>query len=76
MWEAWFNKIVDVIPSSVMCNTEAFDCYISQHMPDQIRSVYDRQNLFTVYVHPPAGQPEFQEGSIFWQREIKERHVV
>ncbi|KAK9787849.1 hypothetical protein WJX73_005712 [Symbiochloris irregularis] len=76
VWQRWLQKVANVIPETIACEPELLQCFQSSQVVAQPKSVYDRQYLFSFYVHPPPHHTPFKEGSVFWQRDIQDRHKV
>ena len=77
VWASWLEKVEGLVPPSVACNEEATQCLKHHSKGKSARSVYDRQHLYTMYVHT---KPDFDHhsaypaGSIFHGRVID--HLV
>ncbi len=56
VWTAWIGALAEKTRSEIFCNPEAFACYDAQRKTgDEIHSVYDQQDFFTIYLHTSPG---------------------
>ena len=76
IWRDWLVPTSLVVHPDIECDAQVKKCYTEHVLTTPARSVYDEQGYFTIYVHSKPDAPEFKEGSIFYQREVKDRVEV
>ena len=80
IWRDWLLPTSKVVHPDIECDSQIKACYKDIVLTEPARSVYDEQGFFTIYVHAKPGAPAFKEGSIFYQREVRDpievRHSI
>lgn len=76
-WTQWIANVGNILPPSISCSEQVSACY-SQLLDSQkpVRSVYDEQTFFTIYVHTKPVYPGYKNGSIFDGRIVEPRVEV
>lgn len=80
-WTLWFKYAAGLVPLEPLrgsqCNASTLN-EVSKHCKVEGPSwdVISQQHLFDVYIHPAPSFPGFEEGSIFYGREISNRVEV
>ena len=69
--------VAGLAPRNVLCDPDTSKCFRAMEMVENATNDYDKQYMFTVYVHPPpSDEPRFPADSVFVGREIAERYQV
>ena len=76
IWTDWLLPASRMVHPDIECDAQVKKCYAEHVLTQPARSVYDEQGFFTFYVHSKPDVPAFKEGSIFYQREVKDRVQV
>ena len=76
IWTDWLLPASRMVHPDIECDAQVKKCYAEHVLTQPARSVYDEQGFFTFYVHSKPDAPAFKEGSIFYQREVKDRVQV
>ena len=76
IWRDWLLPTSLMVHPDIECDAPVKKCYTERVLMKPARSVYDEQGFFTFYVHSKPDAPAFKEGSIFYQREVKDRVQV
>ena len=76
IWTDWLLPTSMMVHPDIECDAQIKKCYAEHVLMKPARSVYDEQGFFTFYVHSKPDAPPFKEGSIFYQREVKDRVQV
>ncbi len=76
VWRDWLLPISKVVHPDIECDAQVKKCYKETVMLQPARSVYDEQGFFSLYVHAKPGVPAFKRGSIFYEREVRDRIEV
>ena len=76
VWRDWLLPTNKVVHPDIECDAEVKKCYKETVVLESARSIYDEQGFFTFYVHAKPGVPAFSKGSVFYEREVKDRIEV